>query len=459
MFNQFAPILIALLVIGNSSYCQVISFNQYMDQVRSNHPVVKQADIQLELGDASVLFARGSFDPKIVSSLREKYFSDEQYYSELNAAVQVPTWFGVQLETGFDQNIGNYASPNTATSSSGLLYGGVSVPIGKGLMVDRRRNELAKAKIYRESTGAIQAEMKNRLFLDAANAYWDWYEAWNRKSIYEEAVKTSLQRYNGVRSSVELGDRSPIDSVEAKIQLQNRQIQLQEETVKSINARIQVSRFLWLEGMVPLELKEDATPESRQALSSLPMDELMRDSLDKLIENHPSLRMQSFEIAGLNQEMKYKREQLKPKFDLKYRPLSSPGSEFSFQNYSWGVDLAFPIFLRSARGQLAMTKIKKDQSSFKLIDKTMQVRTKSNQSFNKWKLSYDLYFQQSSVVSNYKIMFDGETQLFNGGESSLFLVNQRELAFIKSKLKLNSMMTKNQKAVIETKYNVGNLYK
>jgi len=446
----FLVLFIFFLVLQSQG--QTISFDQFIEQVKTHHPIIKQADFELELGDANLLFARGSFDPELVSSIREKYFSEDRYYSELNAAIQIPTWFGIEFESGYDRNIGNFVTPNGSTSNNGLLYAGVSVPLGKGLFVDKRRNELAKAKIYKESTLAQQNEQKNQLVFDAAQSYWRWFEAWNSMKIYEDAVQISEQRFKAIVSSVALGDRSPIDTVEAKIQLQNRQIQLQLERVNVENARLFLAGFLWLDGMVPLELTNDAIPISVNEVSRTPLDNDMLESQNSLLENHPTIRRQSLAIESLGQELKYKKEQLKPKLDVKYRPLSSAGSEFSAQNYSWGVDLAIPLFLRSARGQIALTSIKIKQSDLKLTNKRVQLKIKLSQAFNKWELSNNQYVQQNSVVNNYQVLVQGERQLFEGGESSLFLVNQREQAYFKSRIKLNSLLVKNQLSAVEAKF-------
>jgi len=454
MAIRISVIILLMCQLANV-FGQTMTFEQFIGQVKSHHPLVKQSDLEIELGDAFVMQAKGAFDPNLVSSIREKYFGEDQYYSELTSVIQIPTWFGIEVESGYDRNIGNYVSPNSATNNAGLLFGGISVPVGKGLIIDKRRNELSKAKIYKESTKATQALMRNELLLKAGYAYWNWFEAWNNLKIFDDAVKASRDRFNAVKASSDLGDRSAIDTVEANIQLQNRQIQYAQGQVNLKNTRVQLAQYLWLDGIIPVELKDSASPVSIELVECSTPSPEFRINKDSMLANHPSIKVQKFDLLMITQEIRFKREQLKPKLDLKYRPLVSPGADFSSQNFSWGVDLSIPLFLRNARGQLALTQIKSEQTKFKLIDKSMQLNVKIQQAFNKWELSSNQYDRQQAVTDNYELLLSGENELFNLGESSLFLINQRELAFIKSKLKMTTELAKNQRSAIEASYHLG----
>ncbi len=63
----------------------------------------------------------------------------------------------------------------------------------------------------------------------------------------------------------------------------------------------------------------------------------------------------------------------------------------------------------------------------------------------------------TKTTQDYNGLLDGERQLFNNGESSLFLVNSRELGFINAQIKLIELVTKNKNAVLKLNYALGNL--
>jgi hypothetical protein len=71
--------------------------------------------------------ARGA-DPKL--TLIKKQFKDTEYYSILNSSFKIPTWYGIEIKAGFDQNEGYYLNPENTVPNAGLTSLGISVPLG-----------------------------------------------------------------------------------------------------------------------------------------------------------------------------------------------------------------------------------------------------------------------------------------------------------------------------------------
>ena len=65
---------------------------------------------------------------------------------------------------------------------------------------------------------------------------------------------------------------------------------------------------------------------------------------------------------------------------------------------------------------------------------------------------FDLY---ESTVKNYEKLWLAEKTMFDSGESSLFIINSREMSYINSQLKLNELFIKKKKAVLEFDYSLG----
>ena len=59
---------------------QVLSFEEYLGFVKTHHPLLKQAELTLQSGEANLLKARGGFDPKIEVDYDRKKF-DEMSWS------------------------------------------------------------------------------------------------------------------------------------------------------------------------------------------------------------------------------------------------------------------------------------------------------------------------------------------------------------------------------------------
>ena len=262
--NIAFPILIWLANINCFSQDDssvVLSYNSFIEIVKENHPIARQGQLQLELGDAYLLKAKGNFDPKIEGGIRQKYYQDDQYYNVINAGLKVPTWYGLSVNTGYDLNSGVQLNPESKVPETGLWYAGLDLALGRGMFIDQRRAELQKAKIYIESSAQYQRKMLNELILESSAAYWDWFEAYHTKKVYEMAIINAQQRFENVKSFALLGDKPSIDTLEAHTQLQTRLLKYLDAQLKFQNATSLLEIYLWKQGFIPLELSETVVPE------------------------------------------------------------------------------------------------------------------------------------------------------------------------------------------------------
>ena len=199
-------------VIAQTDALSILSYDDFNAIVRQHHPVAVQSELIKQKGDATVQMARGGFDPKIGTDVSQKYFKGDQYYSLIDAGLKVPTWFGIELNAGYEQNGGSFLNPENSTSGGGLVFAGISVPVGRGLFIDERRAELRKAQIYQKSTKVEQRLMMNELLYEAGKAYWEWFQAYETLRVYEEALELAQFRFESVKQEAEAGDKPSIDT-------------------------------------------------------------------------------------------------------------------------------------------------------------------------------------------------------------------------------------------------------
>tara|TARA_R110002072_G_scaffold261507_1_gene420303 strand:- start:2149 stop:3546 length:1398 start_codon:yes stop_codon:yes gene_type:complete len=437
-----------------------LTYLEYLAIVKQHHPMALQAQLIIERGKANLLSARGGFDPKIQADLSQKFFEGKEYYDKKNGALKVPTWFGLEFEAGYERNQGQFLSNENNTPSNGLYFAGISVPIGQGLFIDQRRTDLRKAQAFLEQSEADQILAINDLIFNAGVAYWNWYQAYKNLEIFISALNLAEIRYEAVTQAASFGDRPIIDTVEAIIQLQNRQIALQEAELDMKNKAAELSVYLWQDGTIPLELNDSTIPQNDISLSS---DDAFLFSInikDSLIEVHPKLKSQEAKVNQLEFEQRWKAEQLKPRLNLKYQPITeaindNPLSEYSSNNYTFGVQFEFPIFLRKERGNLNFTKTILSDSRLELLNAKQQIEVKVNTAINEFETVQSQVQVFSRTTQDYFRLLQGERELFDGGESSLFMINSRELGYINAQIKLNELSVKGQKARLKAYYALG----
>jgi outer membrane protein TolC len=456
-------ILIFALLVGFELRSQTtFTDKQFYEIILKNHPLAKQAQLQTQFGEKAILYAQGGFDPKIFTHTIQKNFNSTSYYNLIHSGLKIPTWYGLEFKGGFESNQGAFLNPEEKTPSSGLVYAGATVNVGKGLFIDQRRAELFKAKVYYQSTFFEQKLQLNELIYESGNAYWNWFLSYHSMKILDEAFELANIRYGAVKRTAELGDRPEIDVVEAGLQVQNRESMLKNYEAEYKGTGFKISSFLWNEQQIPLDLDSLTIPLKIELLEKDSVSLLSNQEIDTAIANHPYLQVTNFKIKGLEIEKKLKKEQLKPELAIHYNFLNqpiqnNPFANSSINNYKWGLTFEMPILLRKERGDLAKTNLKLKEEQFNLENSRAYVEYKIRNSLVEYNNALAQVEIFEKTVVDTKRLLDAEKAMFETGESSLFLINARELAYIQAKLKWVESIVKSKQAYLSLKFNLAQL--
>ena len=436
---------------------QRLSFEDYIQWVQEFHPISIQADLNLRLGQMEVRKARGGFDPMLYGNLDKKEFNQSTYFEKREVGVLAPTWMGVELMGNFEQNSGAYLNSERAVPTNGLLAAGAALNLGQGLLLDDRRATLQKAKLYEQATEVERLNFRNELNLQATAAYWKWAAAFENKLVLEEGVKLAEVRFNGIKRSYELGDQAAIDTVEALSQLLNRQYRLQLADISFFENTQVLNTYLWNDSGEPMQLDSAIIPQTlSQFLSPAPEAEELRT----LVGRHPELLLTDFDLATLNVEKRLRTQELLPVVKLKYNFLTEnladarPSPLFE-NNYKWGLTVYTPLFLRKTRGELGSTIAKLEIKQTGRNLKEQQLRTKLEAELNSWSVLNQQVRTLAENVKSLDALLIVETRRFEIGESSLFLVNAREVAVFDARVTLNELSSRLQIAYAKARFAAG----
>lgn len=427
---------------------QLMSLSDFYRIVLTCHPLAKQAATLPDAARSQIRMARGAFDPVLKSDYDEKELAGEDYWKIWQSKLEIPVWLGADLKVAYDNSTGKYLDNSVLTPDGGLSYVGFTMPLGQGLLIDQRRATLKQAKLSAELADADKISMINKLLLQAAKDYWDWTFTYNKFLLHEESLRLALVRFNAIRDRVLFGDLPAIDSLEAFIEVQNRQTILAQSAMEYNNARLIASNNLWNEAAEPLETTAAVIPaleaQDMEAISSEQLALLLKLSM----ENHPELLKLNLKIDYLTIERKLAAEKLRPKLNFDYNLLRSGDQPWNSDewatenNYKYGFNFSFPLFLREERGKLGFTKIKIQQTNFDRQQRSREIKTQVQTSWNELVALKEQMTVQESQVQNSTKMLDGEQYRFNNGEGSIFLINTRENNLINSRIKLIELKTK-----------------
>jgi outer membrane protein TolC len=240
--------------------------------------------------------------------------------------------------------------------------------------------------------------------------------------------------------------------VEAKIILQNRQLNYYQAEFDFNSMRQKMNVYLWQAGFIPLELDSLAIPNLEMTY-----DQDLGFFNDSLIENHPEVLLYQNKIEIQKIDNRLQKESLKPTLNLSYdfinEPIeNNPFVDANLNNYKWGATFSYPLFIRKERANIRLSEIKLKEIGANNELKKASIKYKVQAIDGNIKnLANQLKVANETIV-NYNQLFISENTLFEIGESSVFMINYRESAYIKSQLKAVEIYEKLLSNTQEFKY-------
>jgi outer membrane protein TolC len=410
---------------------RALTIENFYVLVTRYHPVARQASLLSDVARQEIRLARGNFDPKAEISYLTKDFSDKEYYSIFNGSITFHSVFPVDPKIGVEKNVGDFLNPERYISNQfdyRQFYAGLSLPLGRGLITDERRTALRQAELFKDLTEAEQIKLINKLMLDAAYDYWNWFYSYYNFRLMNRGVQVAREIFRRTKLSVELGENAPIDSVQAKITLQNRLIQQQEALLDFRNTGITVSTYLWDSTGQPVLLDMTWVPVPEKKTLTLSVSEL--DELTgQARKNHPELRKLSITLMQLDVSRRLAAEFLKPRLDLNYyfinQPVDPQGNwnTPTGEDYKFGLDFSFPLFLRKERAKLAQVKLRINATQYERSLAEREVLNTIQATHNTLLATSSIIANQQAMVENYERLLQAELLNFENGESDLFKIN------------------------------------
>lgn len=455
---------ICLLAFLLSSFTSVfaqqpdtLTFTDFINIIKKNHPVSVQAKLLTELARAKKRQAWGGFDPKLEAEFDRKFYDGTEYYSFLTPQIKLPLWYGLELKGSYTEAEGTYLNPENKVPKEGLSYAGLSFQLGKGLLMDSRRAAFKQANIFELSSENERVRILNDLFQDAGENYINWKNKFLNAKIYDDALILAKIRYQAVKEGFIGGDKPAIDTVEALVTIQQREIQWQQAQLELLQAKYQLSTFLWLENGLSIDPdKLNILPSSGLEIPLSPLNN---------INNNPKLLSYGFKISDLNIERRLKAESLRPELGVTLgllnqgrEPIRNVNPTYWNQNNKVNVRFSFPLTLSKARGDLAEAKIKIKQTE---LERDVVANDLQNKIFQNTSELDNLQKQLILLKATYKAseeLLQGEELRLKFGESSLFMVNSRETKLIEVKEKLLAVEAKQKKAQLKALWLNGLLF-
>lgn len=436
----------------------IFSYQEFLINIVRFHPIAKQANLKTDLGQAEWLAAKGNLDPVLTSNWSEKKFDKKRYYRQFQGKLKIPTVLGIDFVGGYENTEGVFLNPENTTDKYGLWNVGVEVNLLQGLWINERRTALRQAKIYQNIAENERQILLNELLYAASLAYLDWQKNYYAQQVIIESIELAETYLENTKQSFFGGEKTAMDTLEALLIYQDALTKSQFYEGKRLKAQQNLENFLWFNDL-PLILETTVKPVNYE----VPIFEIIPNpNVENLLINHPAINEKINKQAYFEVEQRLKREKLKPKLKAKYNPLLATADDgispsYAANDYKWGFDFYFPLFLRSERAGIQKGEIKLKEIALDIDNKRNELRNKIEASQQQQTvLQVQLALQQQNVTG-YQRLLDGENEKFLYGESSVFLLNKRQEKYIGGRLKLIETYIKLEMEILNYLYYINGL--
>lgn len=453
-------LFVAWLMFSGLSAQRIPEYNDFINNVKTYHPLAVRANNIKAKGDWLFKSAQGGYDPLVSVEYENKNFDSKTYYSTLLTKLKQPIYTSQYITTGYEYGSGYYLNPEFKTPSYGLPYIGVEASLLQGLVIDKRRTELLKAKGYRSYYEADRNILLNDLMYNASLTYFDWLYSNREISIQRYFLQLAQDRYSGIRALADLGEKAIADTIEASILYRSRDLDLRGAELEYRKRSISLTMLNWSnEGPMNM-IGENRVKDS---LEYYCYKALLAWGYRAKGSNNSNPLITKYETTDniLKADLRYKAELIKPKLDVKYNFLfntNAAGSTVAdISNYRVAVNFSMPLLLRTSRSDYQVARLERTNNQQELQNKKNEISQKLSLTEQNLELLKEQINNAETNARYSQLLLDAEKLKYEHGESSLFLINTRESKLLETELKLAEYRLKFLRSYFEYIYLVGNM--
>lgn len=434
------------------SQTETLTLDQTLAWVETYHPLLKAAEIERRIASAKRLEKQGAFDPQFMLENDTQRYNDyinrgtakEEFLNDATLGMQTRYGATVYLQSSY--HIGDIKSPASGTGDAGTHSVGLKLPLLRNARINPKAAEERKALIGEPIANASFEDYRLGFLQKAGNSYWDWVAAHMQVQTYEALLNIAKTRAGQIHRRAEAGDLPLIESVEAKQEVMRRQEQLYAAIRFFEKNTFSFSNYLWHKDGDQL-----IRPKPAQAINTMPavtmIDEAVLEQAKlTALQKRPELAQLELLKDVRNVDLALARNQLLPIVDLFAQPGIDLGDRSVGPVFKAGVQITLPLRNRTARGQVEQARLGLEKLNLEQQTLIQQILIEVEDTVSELNRFYQRIQAAQQAYDMAVKLENGERTRYAMGDSTLFLVNQRERATIEALLKLISLQGDYQKA-------------
>jgi outer membrane protein len=432
-FVLISALLLAVLPVSAQG------LNDYVTLAVEKAWAYQQANLRVYQAEAKLLSARAAFDPQLSVLDRGKDAGAGTGYRYQEADVRLPLMGGLALNATGQWGGGPWLNPESKLPLSGLAGLGLTVPLGPQLWFSESQQKVNVAKRDVEVAKAELRVVAQEVSKEAVQRFLAWSVAYREREAYAASLGRLEDQLDQIRASFYLGASARKDTLELfayRVMRQNQYL----EALQSEQATLQdLQSFLGPEG----------ANRTWQAMDfNAPIYGQMATVSDRPLDQVPKRQLWDAKQKQASTQLRFERMQ---RWNAPYVSLNGWQYADSFNPYgsSWKVTWDLPGWNRKNRSerQLATLYLQEMNLGQSFFDQEAQNR--QVQWSQQWPTSVRNVQTMYTQTATYRELWELEEQSFSLGYSSVFMKNQREVAYLDALIKRNKVVAAHLKLLAD----------
>jgi len=436
---------------GNST---PLLLERVFEIIDGQHPKLRGSVIERRIATAKRIEKQGAFDPILSISTDYLRYNSASKRGKLSEAfgfgteVKFLTRSGIKFFAASNLNLGATKSPLSATGDFGTYEFGLKVPLFRDFRINAKSVGERQAFLGESQAEIAIAQTRLELFRKAADDYWDWVAAKRRLDVARNLLKLAEIRNEAIRQRTIAGDLPPIDAVEAEQEVQRRQAALAKAERDFQKAQFKLSLSMWFD-----DVTAQPPPDEGRVLDvSLQLEPTeiteaeINDAVALALQRRPELQAIAVMKDAARLDLELARNQRRPVLHLALVPGRDVGFGSIGTTLKAGVVFELPLRQRTADGRIAQALLKLQKLDLEERMLRQKITTEIYDTASAINTAWQRYLATKRELEAAIVLERGENQRFLLGDSSLFLVNQRERATAEARNKLIDVQAEYEQA-------------
>ena len=429
-------LIIILIFLPNSLFAKTnIDWSFVLHNVQKNYPLLLKQHEELRAAIGDTQSASGAFDSYFSAKHDERL--DGYYNGKITTlqAVKPLSFLNSELGIGArkSQNTFPVYEGKSDTLDAGEFLARVKLSLLQDRAIDQNRANLRQRKIQQDIKNLELNQKQLEAQQKATSTYWKWFYTIQYKRITKELFDLAQKRQEMFSKKFKAGDTSKLKLLENNQYILKRKALLESAILDELNARIDLSLWLW---------DEKGEKIHHQELNHVSDDELaiIPENIfdDKMIESNPLIQILNNEILFQQVNQDLGENKLQPKLDLTYDFSKDKGvgsRTLEGDEHRVLLELKIPLERDLGRGKIqsSTSKMKAKKQELLYLKSQLSMFFIKYQAMMKTLLNnHKTYLNEVELA---KKLVKAEKRQFNAGQSSLFMINVREEKQAESEIK------------------------